>query len=265
MIPIYLNEKTKKQLETGQYTLKLGSKIKTLDDLLIRGIAVGHKFIGRYDPRFLIKPGGKILMKQDNSKTVDYAEIFEGLSPQQEAFIILYNSIDYFDKRLGMSPYLNEMACYLLVYVPEDELGIYGEYLDPSKIDNSIDEDGGFDKVYKDFNNRVGNFQFKSISAYISLKKKALAIRRSPKVIQAFSRIVETFCGDDAGIKQEVIKSTIDIVRNTKNDEVRLKANKLLGEWFGIEKKDQNATLNVILSGINTATSLEEDLEEDEN
>lgn len=261
MIPIYLSKKTIKSLNKGIITLKSTRGDLSIDDYLMYNLARSKYRLSIYKNKdYAIKKGDKVIMKADKNKVVDYNDVLADLNEKESVFFLLYNSINYVNEKFGISTYLNEDLCYLLAFVKEEEYPKFGEFVPKTKIE--LEMDGGYDRIKHKAGNTLGLFKFHGPIQYTRVHKNALAVLRRDKIKQANTKLVEFFIGDTAYIKELIMKTLVDIVKNSTSEKSRIESSKVLGNWLGIENNTTNTKVSVILDSIKVADSIPSEEEE---
>lgn len=258
MIPIYLKKTTIDCLNGGKIYLKRTSAKLKIDDFLMYKIAKKDYLI---DKRYKIKKGDKVVVSYDKNKEVDYNDVLSGMSDKEQVFFILYNSINYVNEKFGIPTYLNEDLSYMLACLPEEEYTKYGRFITKEER-KKFEKDYGYDKVLAKTGTTLGTFEFHTQGKYAHLHRSALAFKNNPRIKDANKKLVEYFIGDVEYIKQLAMKTTVDIMQNSKNESIKLKATEQIGKWTKMEESTQNTQLNVILDSITTAEALRETKDE---
>ena len=152
---------------------------------------------------------------------------FDKLSPEDRAFVALYNS-DYKDIKLGISTYLDEIACWLICYGTRDNLyKKYGDYVTIIKS-FTTDKDGNSVFTYTAYDNdnrdlctyptldevdnffkdkyafRKGNFMFKDAVSYSEVKRLAKAVLKKKSVVEAIQELTKEAIPDIESKQREV-------------------------------------------------------------
>ena len=258
MIPIYLKKTTIDCLNGGKIYLKRTSAKLSIDDFLMYKIAKRDYLI---DKEYKIKKGDKVVVSYEKNKEVDYNDVLSNMNDKEQVFFLLYNSINYVNEKFGISTYLNEDLSYMLAYLPEEEYSKYGRFITKAER-KQFEADYGYDKVLAKTGTSLGTFEFHTQGLYAMLHRQAINIKNNPKIKEANKKLVEYFIGDVEYIKQLAMKTTVDIMQNSRNEAIKLKATEQIGKWTKMEENTQNTQLNVILDSITTAEALREDKDE---
>ena len=256
MIPIYIKKKTIEAIHQGKFLLRKREFDRDVDDFLMYKMAKINGYLEYAEEKiFGFKKGDKVLMSVSENKEVDYRDILDTLNAKEQVFFILYNSINYVDKDFMLSPYLNMDLSYMLAFIPNEDYPKYGKFITKAER-KQFEEDYGYDKTFVKGGTSLGLFEFNDAQTYFKIHRKALSVINGDKIKNANNKLVKYFIGEDEEIRQMIVKTTIDTMQNTKNEETRLKASKILGEWFGLSERQSDTTINVILDSIKVADSV---------
>lgn len=241
------------------------------------------------------KLGKEVNIMTSNEKVDDVfitKTALDNLNPKQLMFFVLYNSPDYFDIRLNLTTYLDELSAWLVTYgLANKEYTKYGKIISILKKKKEI-KNGDFTKDYyymelyiddvlikefethntdivydyisKEYSNVKGNFIFNDTSKYIEAKTKAKMLVNSKPIIEAMKEMVAESLEDKDYLIQQYYNRLDEIYKNTNDPKIRLECLKTGGKWLGMENVTVNTNQNHIIKGLQAITTdLDVDIDEE--
>ena len=241
------------------------------------------------------KLGKEVNIMTSNEKVDDVfitKTALDNLNPKQLMFFVLYNSPDYFDIRLNLTTYLDELSAWLVTYgLANKEYTKYGKIISILKnkkeikngdftkdyyymelyIDNVYEKefethntDIVYDYISKKYSNVKGNFIFNDTSKYIEAKTKAKMLVNSKPIIEAMKEMVAESLEDKDYLIQQYYNRLDEIYKNTNDPKIRLECLKTGGKWLGMENVTVNTNQNHIIKGLQAITTeLDVDIDEE--
>lgn len=292
--------------EDGKEHKKTEKEVKyknmfTCDELLLDCYLNRDKSSGQYHK--LVKErkkqgrGVKIVATKDSYRDTTVTETcLDKLNPKNLMFFVLYNAPDYYDIKLGLKTYLDEIATYLVTYgLDQDNYKKYGKFVSikKKKVKNGENEEEKYhielelyiereyvktfetkeiqevyDYLAEEYSNIKGNFIFNSAKDFITVKRLAKEVTSSKQFKDAMKEMVNE-CLEDKDVKvQEYYKKLDDIYLEAiaENDlKTRLECLRLGGRWLGMENYTVNTSQNHIIKGLEAANAEEGiDISDDE-